>query len=102
MAKRSRCSAVVTAGSATGGSSGIGANDAKVRGGGGGVGKNYAGPTNNAASCSSRMAAASPMEEEEMMLDEEEEEGYNSEDEYSYSHVGVSLTEEEWAEQDRR
>jgi hypothetical protein len=49
------------------------------------------------------MIAASPAleDEEEMMLCEEEE-GYNSEDEYSYSHVGVSLTEEEWAEKDRR
>jgi hypothetical protein len=38
------------------------------------------------------------LEEEEL----EEEEGYNSEDEYSYSHVGVNLSEEEWAEKDRR
>ena len=67
--------------------------------------KSYA-PAAPVAPSGSRMAVAGSaleeeeLEEEEMM--EEEEDGYNSEDEYSYSHVGVNLTEEEWAEKDRR
>ena len=47
--------------------------------------------------------AGYPGEEEEEVGypgEEEEEAGYNSEDEYS--HVGVTLTEEEWLEKDRR
>ena len=43
----------------------------------------------------SRVEASVPLEEEE-----EDDTGYNSEDEYS--HVGATLTEEEWLEKDRR
>jgi len=43
---------------------------------------------------SSRVEASVPLEEEE-----EDDTGYNSEDEYS--HVGATLTEEEWLEKDR-
>ncbi len=101
-AKRARAAVIATGNAVSSrhasGSGCASATGVKVRG----ISKNYASAAASSPSCSRMVAASQPLVEDDEEDMEEMEEGYNSEDEYSYSHVGVSLSEEEWAEKDRR